>query len=287
MTTLRIRGAPVSRLAAFAIVAVAFAGVASAADLGPLYKAPPQVWAPVAYDWSGFYLGGNVGVAWSNTTADPASFTNTGASGIDFAARQRVGEFPPFNVGDTGVTAGAQLGYNWQFAPRWVTGIETDLNFVDLDKTDTRIFGPSHFIGDGPIDANTESGTQKLSWLGTVRGRLGFTALDNRLLTFATGGFAYGRVEDSVQTIGIPNGAVGIPVTAASSSVRTGWALGAGAEYAFLDNWSAKIEYLHYDLGSQILTLDFAAVPGSAGNTFSYKFHDAGNLVRVGVNRRF
>jgi outer membrane immunogenic protein len=156
-----------------------------------------------------------------------------------------------------------------------------------LNKTDTRVFGPSNFIGDGPIDPNTESASQKLSWLGTVRGRLGFTVLDNKLLAFATGGFAYGRVTDSVQTIGVPNGAGGILVGARSDAIRSGWALGGGLEYKFLGDWSAKAEYLRYDLGSQTLTLDFAAVPGDAGNTFSYKFHDSGNIVRVGLNRRF
>jgi outer membrane immunogenic protein len=270
----------VNKLVLIAVAAMAVTGSANAADL----KAPPLVGAPVAYIWSGFYLGGNVGVIWSNTSADPGSFTTTG---VDFTGRQAVGQFQSFNIGDTGFTGGVQTGYNWQFAPNWVAGIEADLDYAGLNKTDTRVFAQTHFIGDGPIEANTESATQRLSWLGTVRGRLGFTVLDNRLLAFATGGFAYGRVNDSVQTIGVPNGAAGILIGASSDTVRTGWTVGGGVEYAFLNKWSAKLEYLYYDLGSRTLNLNYGSVPGDAGNTLNYKFHDNGNLARVGLNYRF
>jgi outer membrane immunogenic protein len=267
-----------------AIAAMAATGSANAADLAPTYKAPPLPGAPIAYNWSGFYLGGNVGAAWSSTRADPGSITTTG---VDFTGRQAVGQFPSFNTGDTGFTGGVQAGYNWQFAPNWVAGIEADLNYMGLNKADTRAFAATHFIGDGPIEANTESATQKLGWLGTVRGRLGVTVLDNRLLAFATGGLAYGKVNDSILTIGVPNGSLGALISAGSGGVRTGWTVGGGLEYAFANNWSAKLEYLYYDLGSRILTLDYAPVPGDAGNTISYRFHDNGNLVRVGLNHRF
>lgn len=269
-----------NKLILFAIAALAITGSAKAAD----YKAPPLVAAPVANNWSGFYLGGNVGAVWSNTHADPSSFTTTG---VDFAGRQAVGQFPRFNIGDTAFAGGVQAGYNWRIARTWVAGIEADLDYTGLNKTDPRIFGPTNFIGDGPIDPNTETASQRLNWLGTLRGRLGFTALDNRLLAFATGGLAYGSVRDSVQTIGVPNGAPGILIGASADSVRTGWTVGGGVEYAFLNKWSLKLEYLYYDLGSHVLTLNYGSIPGDAGNAFSYRFHDNGNLARVGLNHRF
>jgi outer membrane immunogenic protein len=268
------------KLVPISIAAIAVIGSAHAANL----KAPP-VRAPATYNWSGFYLGGNVGVIWSNTSADPGSFTTTG---VDFPGRQAVGQFPSFNTGDTGFTGGVQTGYNWQFAPNWVAGIEADLDYSGLNKTDTQVFAQTNFIGDGPIEANTESATQKLSWLGTVRGRLGVTVFDSRLLVFATGGLAYGRVQDSIQTIGVPNSSYGpFLIEASSNTVCTGWAVGGGVEYAFLNKWSAKLEYLYYDLGSRTLTLDYGPVPGDVGNTFNYKFHDNGNLARFGLNYRF
>lgn len=267
-----------------AIAMIAITGSVNAADLAPVYKAAPAAAAPVAFSWSGFYLGGNVGVTWSDTRADPVSFTTTG---VDFSGRQAVGQFPSFDVGDTAFTGGVQAGYNFQFAPNWVAGIEADINGSGLNKTDTRVFPVTPFIGGGFIDANTESATQKLSWLGTVRGRIGFTTLNNRLLAFATGGLAYGKIEDSIYTIGVPNGAGPFLISASSSAVRIGWTVGGGLEYAFSNNWSAKAEYLYYDLGTQNLTLDYAPVPGDAGNTITYRFHNNGNLVRAGLNYRF
>jgi outer membrane immunogenic protein len=206
---------------------------------------------------------------------------------VDFLGRQAVGQFPSFNVGGTGAAGGAQVGYNIQFAPNWVAGLEADIDATSLNKTDTRVYPLSHFINDGPIEPNTESATQKLDWLGTVRGRLGFTTFDNRLLAFATSGLAYGHVNDSIYTIGVPNGAGPFLISASSGSVRIGWTVGGGLEYAFASHWSAKLEYLYYDLGTQNLTLNYAPVPGDAGNTITYKFHDNGNLVRVGLNYRF
>jgi outer membrane immunogenic protein len=264
----------------FFAIAMALAGAAHAADRALVYKAPPRN-APPIYSWTGFYFGGNAGVIWSNTTADPMSFTTVG---VDFLGRQAVGQFPSFNVGSTGFTGGGEIGFNWQVAPAAVAGFEADRAYSGLNKTDSRFFPPTHFIGDGPIDPNTEAATQRLRWLGTARARLGTTAFDNRLLVFATGGLAFGRIDDSVMTIGVPNGAGGIAVSARLNTVPTGWTVGGGAEYAFLNNWSAKVEYLYYDLGSRNFTLDYAAVPGDAGNTATYRFHDRGNIVRVGLN---
>jgi outer membrane immunogenic protein len=263
------------------IAAIAIADPLNAADLAPAYKAPP---AAVAYSWSGFYLGGNVGVIWSDARADPVSFTTTG---VDFPGRQAVGQFPSFKIGGVGAAGGAQVGYNFQFAPSWVAGLEADIDATSLNRTDTRVYPLTPFIGGGFIDPNTESATQKVDWLGTVRGRLGFTTLENRLLAFATGGLAYGHVHDSIYTIGVPDGAGPFLISASSGAVRIGWTVGGGLEYAFQSKWSAKIEYLYYDLGTQNLTLDYAPVPGDVGNTITYRFHDNGNLVRAGVNYRF
>jgi len=278
----------VNKSVVFAIAVIAVSTSAHAADLA--YKIPSPAAAPVTDHWSGFYLGGNVGAAWSDTHATPGSFVRQGpGGGIDFPGRQAVGQFPGFNVGAVGATGGFQVGYNRQFAPNWVAGLEADLAATDLNKTDTRVFPETHFIDFplSPIEANTESATQKLKWLGTVRGRLGFTTLDNRLLTYATGGLAYGKIRDSAYTIGVPDGAGTAMVGASADGVRVGWSVGGGMEYALANNWSAKLEYLYYDLGSRTLTLDYGSVPGDAGNKINYRFRDTGNLVRVGLNYRF
>ena len=75
-------------------------------------------------------------------------------------------------------------------------------------------------------------------WLATVRGRAGY-AFD-RILIYGTGGGAFGNVQAGVRRAG--------PF---SSSTQTGWTAGAGVEFAFTPNLTAKVEYLYVDLGNQ------------------------------------
>lgn len=103
-------------LALLAGAALSFALVSSgsASDLiPPAYKAPPGPAAIVAYNWSGFYIGGHAGGTWADTVvSDPtgAVFAPPGA-GID--------------INGAGFLGGGQLGYNWQ-AGSWVLGVQGD-----------------------------------------------------------------------------------------------------------------------------------------------------------------
>ena len=106
------------------------------------------------------------------------------------------------------------------------------------------------------------------NWLATFRGRLGY-AFD-RWMPYITGGGAYGKVTAKVDVAGL-----GLPLS--SSSNQLGWTVGAGLEYAFLSNWSAKIEYLYVDLGS----FNSAVVP--LVNNVSFKE----NIIRAGLNYKF
>ena len=108
----------------------------------------------------------------------------------------------------------------------------------------------------------------KQDWFGTVRGRVGYAW--DRTLIYATGGFAYGNVEDRYF-----DPVVG---TTSSSSTRTGWTVGGGAEYAFTDNWTVKGEYLYVDLDDQRIS-----APVVDDVTFEHKF----NVVRLGLNYKF
>ncbi len=106
------------------------------------------------------------------------------------------------------------------------------------------------------------------TWLATFRGRVGY-AFD-RWLPYITGGGAYGRVAAKVD---VPP----VGFAASSSSNQLGWTVGVGLEYAFLSNWSAKIEYLYVDLGS------FNSAPVAPVNNVSFKE----NIVRAGLNYKF
>ncbi len=159
--------------------------------------------------------------------------------------------FPAANSKPAGFLAGGTLGYNWQ-SGSIVYGIEGDFDWADVKKT----------VDCAPaITCETKN-----DWLATFRGRVGY-AFD-RWLPYITGGGAYGNVKATVSS---PVGGL-----ASASSNQLGWTVGAGLEYAFLGNWTAKLEYLYVDLG------DFnAAAP--AVNNISLKE----NIVRAGLNYKF
>ena len=153
----------------------------------------------------------------------------------------------------TGFLAGGTLGYNYQTGSI-VWGIEGDFDWSNIKDEVTCAPG-------------VLCGTQ-LNWLATLRGRVGY-AFD-RWLPYITGGAAYGNVE---ATLNVPF----VGFTASSSSNQLGWTIGAGLEYAFMGNWSAKLEYLYVDLGS------FNSVPAPLVNNVSF----TSNIVRAGLNYKF
>ncbi|MGI6246924.1 MAG: outer membrane protein [Pseudochelatococcus sp.] len=204
-------------LAGATVVGIAASGAASAADLPARQVAPvaPVAYAP-AFTWTGFYVGVNAGYAW-NTNEDNDVYVNGGyyKSGND----------------DGGFTGGGQVGYNYQIN-RFVVGLEADINYADL-KGDNNAWS---YSGSG-------SSSHGIEWFGTVRARLG-VAFD-RVLVYGTGGFAYGGGGDSNGFV--YNGAY----YSQDDDTRTGWTLGAGVEYAFTNNITARVEGLYVNLGKE------------------------------------
>src|SRR5262245_15525921 len=100
-----------------ALFAIFFAFVitqnASAADMPT--KAAPLTPAPARPLWTGFYVGGHIGGAWSR---------NGQSEGQGFDGPAPATPLLPFDTDDSGVIGGGQIGYNWSFAPSWVAGIE-------------------------------------------------------------------------------------------------------------------------------------------------------------------
>jgi outer membrane immunogenic protein len=156
-------------------------------------------------------------------------------------------------LGGTGIKpkgglVGGTVGYNWQ-AGAIVYGLEGDFDWSGVKGNVACAAGACE-------TANT--------WLATFRGRVGY-AFD-RWLPYITGGGAYGNVKASTT----------VPAFSTSKD-QLGWTAGAGVEYAFLGNWTAKLEYLYVDLGSS----DFGTAP--VVNTVSFKE----NIVRAGLNYKF
>lgn len=249
-------------LAGVAIGAL-MSGQALAADLrvAPMYKAPPQVAAPV-YNWSGFYIGGHVGYGWGRSSSGPITVYDP----IDTP----VGTYEPGVAYDVeGVLGGAQIGYNLQFN-NIVLGIEADISGTDI-KGD-RFFGPGELDGLGNFTTST-----RLEWLSTVRGRVGVAF--NNILLYGTGGLAIGSVKstlDDVYGSGI--------VTTTDRTTNVGWAAGAGFEVAVSRNWTLKAEYLYVDLGAEDINY-FAPDPGWPRVATTGKV--TASIGRVGFNYRF
>jgi outer membrane immunogenic protein len=152
-----------------------------------------------------------------------------------------------------GFLGGGTIGYNYQMGSI-VWGVEADWDWSNVKATVTC----------APL---VTCGTEN-TWLATARGRLGY-AFD-RWMPYITGGGAYGKV---TATISAP----AFGVLASTSHNQLGWTFGAGLEYAFLSNWSAKFEYLYVDLGS------FNTGPLPIVNNVSFKE----NIVRAGLNYKF
>ena len=254
------------------VSAVCFSHLASAADLpvkAPIYKAPV---APPPYNWTGFYVGGNIGYSWGNV--DSAFFSP------DLPSIGLPATFPD-TVKPQGVIGGGQIGYNWQASPNWVFGIETD--FQGSGQKDSHRFTQNFtVVGAGPGTA-TVTHEEKLEWFGTVRGRIGYAFWDNVML-YGTGGLAYGQVSTAVAGFGGTAFASG-GGSVSGSTTKVGWTVGGGVEGAIPNtrNWTWKIEYLYMDLGTANYTF---SVPSPSGYfTLSNKITD--NILRGGINYRF
>ena len=154
-----------------------------------------------------------------------------------------------------GALFGGTVGYNWQ-AGAIVYGVEGDFDWSGVKGS----------VACGPgLVFNCETSSR---WLTTFRGRVGY-AFD-RWLPYVTAGGAYGNVK---ATASLP--VLGVSSSAAKS--QFGWTFGAGLEYAFLGNWTAKLEYLYVDLGS------FDAGIAPIVNNVSFKE----NIIRAGLNYKF
>ena len=260
-------------LVATAALAALVGAPAFAADMAaPVYKAPPPA-APM-FSWTGFYGGLNGGYGWGH---DPVTFSAANAAAVPYF----VGGAVPGSVttNPAGGLFGGQVGYNYQWS-NFVAGVETDFDWADIRGTGAVGTAAPNFA---PF---TTTAQQKLTSLGTFRGRVGVAA--DRALFYATGGLAYGRTQlnTSVITPTIGCGPAGLCAAASSTQWQTGWTAGAGIEYAFAAGWSGRIEYLHYDLGThnqgQFDPADLAPIP-----VFNSSATFRGNIVRGGINYRF
>src|SRR5712691_3793938 len=252
-------------LGSVALVALTSAHGARAADM-PVHKAPPP------WSWTGFYAGGNAGYG---IARDPGTFANQILSPA-FPLT-----VPRYNFSPAGVIAGGQVGFNWQFTPHWVGGLEADIQASDQWDNFTCILNCLNVPAIGSLNGTTVQ--QRLPWFGTVRGRVGWT--NGPALWYLTGGLAYAELRTDINTIQ----QTGAPVLFRFSDKRTGWTIGGGVEHRLTGNWTAKVEYLYMDLGSVAHSFTYTANDPLVGfptsNAYTSEIRD--HIVRLGLNYKF
>jgi outer membrane immunogenic protein len=224
--------------ACLAVSGLAVSGFAARAADMPRAPAVPYYKASEApFSWTGFYAGINGGYGWGRSNWSDPTL------GADSGS---------FNT--SGALLGGQLGYNWQTGSV-VFGIETDGDWTNIKGSTAGLGGVCTADGGGLCQT-------RQNWFGTTRGRVGYAF--GRFLPYVTGGAAYGDIK-ALQTTGN------------STQTNLGWTVGGGIEYSLNRNWSAKLEYLHLDLGTATF---FSAA--SAASTLSVPVTT--DLVRAGIN---
>jgi outer membrane immunogenic protein len=228
------------------------AGSALAADLPPAAPAPPRapaVYVPVLPVYN--WAGIYVGIngGW-------------GWGNAKYTANS-VGTFTGTtgSLSDNGGVVGGTLGVNFQ-AGGFVFGVEGDWDYSAINTGTTSSL--CNFSG------NCQTGN---NWLATARGRAGYAA--DRVLFYATAGGAFANVQTNFN--GVTTG-----------HTQSGWTAGGGIEWAFADNWTAKIEYLYVNLGNGSVSCTTAAcLAASGGPAIPVSVGLTENLIRAGVNFKF
>lgn len=226
---------------------------AQSAELRPAYKAPAVAPAPAVHNWSGFYLGGQVGGAF----ADSSWSTDATRGGV----------FVPVSHDDSSWIAGGQVGLRYQVS-NWVFGIEGMWSGTDLENN-----APSQLLADAGF-ANRFRGTD-ISSIYSVTGQIGYAW--DRWLAYAKGGWAGAEVDLSTRNAN--NG-----IFSSTSFNAGGWTIGGGLEFAFGNGWSLAAEYGYYDLDAGAL---HSAIQTNGDEAFYRDFETRIHTVVARLNYTF
>jgi outer membrane immunogenic protein len=247
------------------IAALALAGVAGvqprafSADMpaGALVTKAPA--ATVAYRWTGCYVGANIGGGSDRVAFGDANPPARASGDLGFGR-------------GTGALGGGQIGCDYQ-AGAWVFGLQGLFDATDLNAA-------SHYLPTDRRAPNIYDTSSHVSSLATATARLGY-AIQPQILIYAKGGGAWMRADLDYAITGM-----GFVFPFNGSETRTGWTVGAGAEFLVTPNWSVFAEYNYIDFGSKVLALQsygFAAGTPPAQIQTNHRI-DVGMF---GVNYRF
>lgn len=233
-----------------------------------------------AVSWSGIYAGVNAGGGVLNDSGLQQCISPiNGISGNGCEANVNFG-----SLSGSGFVGGAQIGFG---APVPLFGLPTVLG-MEFDMQGTSISGSATTsqpasepaVGGGVIGVpSTFTAKQSIDWLSTMRVRLGYAGID-RFLIYGTAGVAFAQVNESAQKI-FPT----LTYFAQGGGVRAGPTIGGGVEYSFMQNVSARVEGLYYDLGTS--TIFGGPTPAVTAFSVGKEFRTRGAIFRLGLNYRF
>lgn len=225
---------------------------------------------PSGPSWTGIYLGANIGYG-------------TNASNAHLTPQSEASNFilenfntPPaaLNVQTAGFLGGADLGYNWMVHPTILLGVEGDIDYAHIGGTNAIT----------PSQLNVTTSVQKnISWLGTIRGRLGKLA-SPQFLTYLTSGPAFARLQYTVNerqpTTNCPYNFMCL--SNSQTQGKTGFVIGGGVEYSMTSHTTLKAEYLYLDLGSMKMNAQGQSTSGPVALQTSTTFNT--NILRLGAH---
>jgi outer membrane immunogenic protein len=233
---------------------------ALAADLPAPALIPPPAYVPQVYNWTGFYVGGNIGAGWSGLSDTNTNFSDTLGSAFSAATNAQF-------------LGGGQVGVNYEFTNGIVIGAEAMFDW--LSNSQNAVVTATDPTG--TVAANI--GTSNARWLTTVSGRLGYAW--DRVLLYAKGGGAW--VATNTPAISV----AGTPASFSSTSNTTssGYTAGFGVEWAFSGNWSVRAEYTYIGLPNQTFTVA-PTTPTFGGDVITFSNRNI-SMVTGAVNYKF
>lgn len=253
--------------------------------------------------WTGTYIGVNAGYWWSQNNKVKTEASILSMSGIDPVGASNIANALTIvgtnhlNNNPNGFIGGAQLGYNYQIN-YYSLGLELSLAGLSQSNDNNQI-NKSVALVDFPESYQaTFKVSNKINYLAALRARIGFIATPS-ILIYGTGGLGYADInyKQSI-TANETLSAFTYPTVYGSSSHNgghTGWTLGAGAEWMFMPQWSAKIEYNYYSFGNknshytltQVNNLEIPSVDWASVNVNSSSTQFNINTIEVGLNYHF
>ena len=246
------------RMALGVALAVGAGSTALAVDLPTPAPVPSPLYPPaVGYNWTGFYIGGNLGVGWNG-----GSFSDSIANTLSLNPQ-------------TLFLGGAQVGFNYEFGSGILVGAEADFDWLSNTTSSSNTIVLQNPTG--TPTASTASVSANNRWLTTVVGRLGYAW--DRILFYGKGGGAWVGSNNPSLTMD------GAPVAISTSNGNWGFTGGVGIEWAFSGNWSARFEYDFVGL-NQTFTLPTSAGGLPAGDQFTGNTRNI-QLVNAGINYKF